>query len=306
MFSSTKKIAIAAALMTAFTSGQFDAYGSGLINNNNNEDGSGQQVVVANAAAVAPAQSSSVVIMQPDLLPAITGRDMKNYMAGIMCDVVSPYRLASLSKAWHQFVLGRTLQAKAKEQIMAITFLPNTPSSKWLEKRDLQILNSGTFRYQPEGQTAIDVDLSTMAETNGVLVLPAALADLPLCVMRDPMTFVNPVGDNLRKTLVLLLTLSDLKRVAREISMDASFLQNVAQADLSQNAVCALIRYGGDNIADWGFMHTIISYSEMSGLSIWQLCAHENARGLRRAAAAACMLVGVGFADFIFKPKLDL
>lgn len=138
-------------------------------------------------------------------------------------------------------------------------------------------LRNGIFRYQPEGAQADDVRLSTMYmdNANGELILPAAVSS-DLCVTRMTETFVRPVGDNTRKTLVLLLTLSELKLVAEQISTDPSFLQNVDLADLSQNAVCALIRCGGDDFATWGFRYTILKFCEMSNLPIWKIYTHEK------------------------------
>src|SRR3990167_2495265 len=262
MIKFTTKLALAACVLSLY-SGQFVALASD--DEAQDMELSSQRLALTNT--VTPVGSDSA------LLPAIPGRDMQNYVAGYMCDVVSPCRLAQLSKAWHQLVLGRAFGAKSKETIRTIPFSPASPSERWLEARDLQILNSGTFRYQPEGEAAIDVGLSGLS-SSGDLTLPAELADLPLCVTRSIESFIKPAGDKTRKTLVLLLTLSELKKHASQISSDATFLENVARADLSQNAVCALIRYGGDDLAEWGFRYTPLKFREMNALSFRQIYTH--------------------------------
>ena len=271
MIKFTTKLALAVSVLSLYF-GQFVALAS---------DDETQEMELSSPSFQRLALTNTVTPVGSDsaLLPAFGG-DMQTYLAGHMCDAVSPCRLAQLSKAWHQLVLGRAFWPKSKKTIRTIPFSPASPSERWLEARDLQILNSGTFRYQPEGKAAIDVGLSGLS-SSGDLTLPGELADLPLCVTRSIESFIKPAGDNTRKTLVLLLTLSELKKYASQISSDATFLENVARADLSQNAVCALIRYGGDDLAEWGFRYTPLKFREMNTLSFWQIYTHEKvcARG---------------------------
>ena len=132
-------------------------------------------------------------------------------------------------------------------------------------EQDERTLKNGIFRYQPGGSTAIDVQLSDMYmdTTNGELTLPETIPS-GLCITRMTEKFLNPVDPNTGKTILLLLTLSELKRIAEQISTNPSFLQNVSEADLSQKAVCMLSRHGGDDITTWGFNYTILRFGEMN------------------------------------------
>jgi hypothetical protein len=327
MINFSKKLAIAASLL-ALCSGQFVAFAS---NNNNDEDvaeSALKRLAIVQASddesqpmefesshvhsfalvnTVASATAASIRIQHDEFLPPLPA-ELKVFIANLVLAETSPLPCVQVCKAWHLFFLDRAFEVKAKEKIMAIPFFAHSSLARWLDQRDLQILNAGTFRYQPAGAPAIDVKLSTMLDTNDVL--PADLAQLPICVTRNIETFVRPVGNNTQKTLVLLLPLSELKLVAQQISTDASFIQNVASADLLQNAVCALIRYGGDNIAKWGFRYTILSYGKITGLSIWQIFTHEKARLSDGEPCSAPVAFGPlrrgvigGFVLSFFEPK---
>jgi len=287
MLSITKKLAIA---IIVFSSTQFYAHGTDYNNGVVKVEESAKCCAVAarsndhEASQLVTADSASAGILQAEFFPLVTVIDMKKHLAGHMLEVDrSPCLLAQVCKSWHQFILDRPFVKRAKEDIATIPFLASSPLAqqymlRWWKQRDMQILKAGIFRYQPEGSATIDVKLSTMYEANGDLALPAELAQVLLCVTWETETFVRPVSDNTRKILVLLLTLSELKRVAQQISMDASFIQNVDQADLSQNAVCALIRYDGDGL---GFRYTILKYREMSGLSFRLIYTHKKSCGDR-------------------------
>jgi len=283
MIKFTKKLAIAASLVT-LSAGYFDALASdgGGITPMELESPPVQRHALT--SAVAPAEPTSEGVVQTAFFPLLTGRDMKGYLAQLMCEESSPFRLAQVCKAWYQFVMGRNVIVNKEQPISVDPFSQSSDliqeiMNRWRAQKDLQILRNGTFRYQPQGEDAIDAPLAAMYidDANGELALPADVAPY-LCVTRNIKTFVKPDGDNTRKTLVLLLTLSELKGLAQQISPVASFLQNVSCADLSQNAVSALIRYGGDDLAKWGFRYTILKYREMSELSIWQVYTHEKAR----------------------------
>lgn len=212
--------------------------------------------------------------------PELPINDLKLYLVPYLFKTNNALILARINKDWHKFILGAPVTCIEKLQwtpipLNARSNLVQESVRRWWVEKDLQILNSGTFRCQQEGKSAIDVSLS-MITANGELVLPPAMAKLPFSVMRNTETFVRPVGNNTRKTLVLLLTMSELKSIAQQISTDVSFLQNVVQADISQNAVCALIRYGGDDMATWGFRYTIMMFGEMSSLSIWEIYTHKK------------------------------
>lgn len=282
MFKITKKLAIVASTVT-LSAGHFVAFASDDESQPMElESPTVHRLVLANTEA--PAESSFAGILHKEFFPGLP-KDLKTIIANRLLAQKMTSDYALVCQSWCQFFLGSDNLAAVRENILpAIKFGSHISPEPYLRLRlreqDERTLKNGTFRYQPYGSAAVDVKLSTMLNTNGDLLLPGELAILPLCVTWNPETFTNPVGDNLKKTLVLLLTLSELKSAAPVISTDDSFIQNVAQADLTQNAVCALIRYGGDDIAKWGFRCTILKYREMSGLSIWQIYTQEEASGV--------------------------
>ncbi|MBP6986158.1 MAG: hypothetical protein KBB83_06175 [Alphaproteobacteria bacterium] len=204
-----------------------------------------------------------------NLLPAIPQKDIQNKLTVLMRDELNPLRLAQLSKAWHLFVLGRAFEKKEKG--IAIPFSPNSPAARWLEQRDAEILDMAIFRLYPEGLNPIDIKLSTMNKTNGDLLLPTNLCWTPLCLTRNVETFVNPKDLHTSSNIFLLLTLNELKCVAQRLSTDALFLQTVSEADLSQKALCVLIRHGGDNLEEKGFEYNILKFADMHKC-IWIDC----------------------------------
>jgi hypothetical protein len=135
---------------------------------------------------------------------------------------------------------------------------------------------AGSLRYQPEGSAAIEVNLLTMHETNGDLVLPAELADLPLYVTRNISTFQSRADKEPGKILVALLQSSELKGVAQKLCENATFLKKVHNADVFRDAI-VLMRNSKYPISTFGFRYTILEYREIRGLSLRQIYGHERA-----------------------------
>lgn len=117
-------------------------------------------------------------------------------------------------------------------------------------------------------------------DTYGGLVFRQYDRNLAICVTGNINTFTKPEGDNTRKALVLALPVSELMPIAQQISTDESFIQNVNRAGSSKTAVCALFRYGEDDIADRGFRYTILEYCEAAVLPLKELYVHEKMRAV--------------------------
>lgn len=292
MITFKKKIAIFIGL-SIFYSSQFTAIAS---NHKRERDNASDEL--AKSPADIPVVVTSAGTEQTEFLPLVRVPDMKKRLAGLMCEIASPSHLAQVCRSWHKFILDREFRLKAKDEWQAIPFLANTLFAqqcmmRFWSRRDAEIMNSGIFCYLrdgnnamrielPDGARTLDVKLSTMGETNGDLVLPDVLAQLPLCITRNVETFVNPVGDNRNKLLLLLLTLTELKDAARQISTDAPFLGYAALASLSDRAACLLLREGAYDLANNGFVYSIVKYSDKNGLPLlkWMDINPERVRVL--------------------------
>lgn len=174
--------------------------------------------------------------------------------------------------------MGGALVPKEKDKISAIPFPENSRAAKWFEKRDLKTLNSGIFFCSPgcylPGQPVFKRELSTMADTNGDLVLPSEMAEIPLCVTRNVETFVNPTGKNARKVIILILTLNELKGVAQNISDNTDFIHYVKRANLLKDNAAFLIRNGRDNLSESGFSIKISNFQKIYYIE----ALHRNAK----------------------------
>lgn len=318
MFTITKKIILAASVVALY-SGQFNACATTNSNNdlvetegsfktaNESDDLGLLPIEIEDEAGSLISHASQLGLQQSDsaeskffvhdqFLPGLP-QEIKIYVASYTLLAEdkqlssSPFLLAQLCRSWCGFILDFVPNLNNKLDISNMTksALSNPQSLlyKWLARKDMLKLKAGIFRFQPAGADAIEVPLAEMylGDANGELALPVAVAPY-LCVTPSVETFVKPVAPITEKTLILLLTLSKLKGVAQQISTDAVFLKDVAQTDPSTGPVCALVRYGGHTIAKWGFRFTILKFSEMNNLSLWQLITHKNARWRDGGASA--------------------
>jgi hypothetical protein len=310
-----KKIAVAASLLALYA-GQFDAWASS--NNNNelveivNEAASATLRVTQHAAGKLDSdQSASNRVLHKEFFPRLPN-EVKVRITHYALLESSPLLLSQVCRSWCGFILEYDLDVEMKLDIAAMTKTvlsdPQSILCKWLARKGSLRLKAGIFQFQPEGAQAIDVNLSTMYAdyADGELVLPDTMAPF-LCITRRITTFSSPERINKGKTLLLLLTPSELQGVAGDIITEASFRHNITKAP--QNSACALLRYGGDDLA-LGFTYTILMFREMRYLSLWQLATHEktcrvgrrvpgsSGRGLSGDLAKQCF--------FVFEPELNL
>ncbi len=253
----------------------------------------------------ATADAAPAAIQHDEFLPGLP-MDLKISIANrFLAQKLSPH-YAWVCRSWCRFFLGSDNISEVKEKILpAIKFGHPLDWEPYLRQRlveqDQRTFENSIFQYIPKDSPVIEVKLSTMLDRNGDYVLPAEL-DPHLCVTRRIETFVSPAVENTGKFLVLLLRLGQMKECAQQISANASFLENVAQADLSQNAVCALMRCGEYDLEKRGFRYTILTYKQMTGLSLWKLYVRKATlcAGTKVAWALSCSVRWPVYVYFLF------
>lgn len=118
---------------------------------------------------------------------------------------------------------------------------------------DVEILEAGVFFYPSRDGAAVEsISLSTMRANGGELILPDYLSN-KIGVTRKIDTFKQSrepygrteSGDILYPTILLILTLEELKACADQISQHESingktFAQEIKDADISQGSFCIL------------------------------------------------------------------
>lgn len=231
-----------------------------------------QQKFEVSKEANGPAKTSSIRDGFFPMLPL----DMKKYLAKYLRERNNVLILARVNKDWHYFIWDTEFIQKEKSKwttppLSARHELVQQNVRRWCELRSMEILNNVLFRPEWTMKPSAGVKLWTMPDTNGEIISPSSPALHSQCFTRRTETFVRPAGENKAKTLILLLTPSELKNTAQNISKNALFLETVDKIDLSQNSVCVCIRHGKDNQEEWGFVCTILNFRDAAYMPLWEI-----------------------------------
>ena len=124
---------------------------------------------------------------------------------------------------------------------------------------DSKRYNAGILELTQVGYKAVNFSFAELDQTNGIFALPLDLAP-QLRIMRNVEEFLKTGGDNEDKALVLFVLLSEAEKAARLLLREKPSLCQSGHEldDFIQAAAGVFMRYGSDNVNEWGVAHLVV------------------------------------------------
>lgn len=279
-----KKILAVVVVMTIFTN-RYDTFGS----NQNDENPANIQKPTVILPMVETYGNDVTRTLDPRFENGLP-RDIYKSIFQIASRNTNPLHIALSCKSFYKYIFDHDFVKREGDDISEIPYYklsPHTQScfNNWWVNLDLRILDSGIFRFKPEKRDAIEVKLSKAGAPKEDLNLPEEVKKWSLCITRKIEKFTSPDEENKGYNIALLLTLGELKCVARKISDDTIFIEHIDLENLSKGAVCILMKYSRDDLKEWGFRYNIMKFKTMNG---WPASVFES------VGHYLCRLVGEG------------
>ena len=178
------------------------------------------------------------------------------------CEGNNPLPVSLICKDFYKFIYGQDFVAKQENEISLIPYsnlnrFMQSCYKSWWTNLDSKRYNAGILELTQVGYEAVNFSFAELDQTNGIFALPLDLAP-QLRIMRNVEEFLKTGGDNEDKALVLFVLLSEAEKAARLLEKSHPFVKAVMNWDISQAAAGVFMRYGSDNVNEWGVAHLVV------------------------------------------------